>query len=112
MDFKVCDINDNNFLLFGNFLHQTNSKTQFYKSVSFQPRTLLLFGTNSIVQTVKSVRDTKGIVETFPNPDYYLKYLYIKDNKMIKLKNIFYKIYDYLHFCFNKHKTDKKYFLI
>ncbi len=26
---------------------------------------------------------------------------------MIKLKNIFYKIYDYLHFCFNKHKTDK-----
>lgn len=107
MDFKVCDINDNNFLLFGNFLHQTNSKTQFYKSVSFQPRTLLLFGTNSIVQTVKSVRDTKGIVETFPNPDYYLKYLYIKDNKMIKLKNIFYKIYDYLHFCFNKHKTDK-----
>lgn len=48
MDFKVCDVNDNNFLLFGNFIHQTGLKTQFYKSVSFQPRTLLLFTFTSV----------------------------------------------------------------
>ena len=68
---------------------------------------MLLFSKNSIVLAVKSARDTKGIVKTLPNPDYYLKDLYIKDNKMIRLKNIFHRIYNYLHICFNKHKTYK-----
>lgn len=68
---------------------------------------MLLFGTNSIVLAVKA-RDTKELIKTLPNPDYYLKYLYIKDNKMIRLKNIFYKICDYLHLYFNKHKQTKQ----